>query len=318
MKKRCHSCLQIIEKEKSFCGACKIFFGTDAIIPISLQQIQSKLYLQVRKNSMQGMQDKVFLRLDNNQWTEVDWAKATHLLKLMPKRGNIYAYKNLRSTATNEHLSMQIAAQVFDIPSARSACVYLENDKNLVYITELFNKNPLIQGQEDLVQLAGLSPQGKYAFSYEKMFNIISRYSSNLAEDRIIFFKFVLLCIFLRNGDAHARNLSMLTQNNEVRLAPLYDVLNTQIHFNDDDGLACSLFENQEVKKYNNISKVKILDFALKIGIKAQEMNQLLDDFCQKSSTITELIKNSFMAQNAQVQYQKYLRNSIRMLCTPT
>jgi serine/threonine-protein kinase HipA len=313
--KRCHSCLKIIDKEKGFCDTCKAYFGDNAVIDISLRQLMSKLYTQTRKNSMQGMQDKAFLKLENNQWSEVDWGNATHLLKLMPKRGNIYAYKNLKSIAANEHISMQIAQQIFDIPTAKNACIYLENDKNLVYITHLFNENQLIQGQEDLVQLSKLQPQDKYSFTYQKMFQTIYQYSTNIEQDREVFFKMIVLNVFLRNGDAHARNFSMLTTESGVNLAPLYDVLNTQIHFNDDDNLACSLFDSKVIKKYNDINSNKMIDFAVIIGLETNKAVEILNKLCHQVDKTEELINSSFLMQNASMQYKKYFRSSVRALC---
>ena len=142
----------------------------------------------------------------------------------------------------NEHLTMQIASQVYNIPTAANGLCFFQNDEP-AYITRRFDIAPNGRKfrKEDFASLAGISkgnkgPNYKYdVLSYEEMADIIKQYVSASSVEVLKFFRLVIFNFLFSNGDAHAKNFSLLeTPSGDFILAPAYDLLTTRLHIFDD------------------------------------------------------------------------------------
>jgi serine/threonine-protein kinase HipA len=59
------------------------------------------------------------------------------------------------------------------------------------------------------------------------------------------FFELVLFNYIYANGDDHLKNFSLVLEGQDYRLAPAYDLINTNLHVNSDDlGLDGGLSSN--------------------------------------------------------------------------
>lgn len=91
-------------------------------------------------------------------------------------------------------------------------------------------------GFEDIPSLLGLQVRDKlddrkYRGSYETIASILKNQLCLSQEDLERFFQQVAFSILLRNGDAHLKNFGVLyTNENDIRLAPMFDVLTTSIY----------------------------------------------------------------------------------------
>ena len=91
-------------------------------------------------------------------------------------------------------------------------------------------------GFEDIAALMALRVHDrfsarKYHGSYESVAEVIRLLSARPAEDLRRFFAQLVLCVCVRNGDAHLKNFGMLyTGHADVRLAPMFDVVTTTIY----------------------------------------------------------------------------------------
>ena len=82
---------------------------------------------------------------------------------------------------------------------------------------------------EDFAQLAGLIRDTKYDYSMEKLVKLVDDYCTFPAIEKIKLFKLVLFNFLTGNEDGHLKNFSIITDNNQTRLSPCYDLVNSTI-----------------------------------------------------------------------------------------
>lgn len=88
--------------------------------------------------------------------------------------------------------------------------------------------------QEDLCQAMGLSHELKYQADggpgLKDCFDFVRRHSANPIKDLQQLIEWVFFNFLIGNMDAHAKNLSFEYQGKQIRLAPFYDILCTNIY----------------------------------------------------------------------------------------
>jgi serine/threonine-protein kinase HipA len=296
----CHSCLQDVATEHTFCSACSrnVFKRKmSAILPFSMEDLTDKLPSQLQKNSLLGYQNKIYLKL-------------TNVTLGVP-------YKLAYDMSANEHLSIQIAKQIFKIPTVECAFLYTE-DRLPLYITKLFD----VSTAKDFAVLLSTTSDThgnnyKYEGNYEEIANYLTQHSEDKQTDLFNFFKSLVLSLIIHNGDAHLRNFSMFYNEKSLfTLTPLYDVLNTVLHL-DDESMACYLYKNDNkkinIRSLNRISRKKIIEFASIIGLHITQSDSFLAEIATKQTLINTLIDKSFLSQKAKELYQDYVDKSYRV-----
>ena len=164
---------------------------------ISISGVQEKLSVVLEKNT---------LRLSN------EGEQGTYILKPIPRD-----LKKVDQVPANEHLTMQIAKQVYGINVAENAMIFFK-DGSPAYITKRFDvkQDGVKWGKEDFATLAGKTkdnagPDFKYEYSYEELGLLFQKY---VAAWRIEIEKYFVLVAFnyaFSNGDAHLKNFSLLS-----------------------------------------------------------------------------------------------------------
>ena len=83
-----------------------------------------ELFLNHRKRiSVSGVQEKISLRLHENELKLLNSGEqGTHILKPIP-----CDLKKVNEVPINEHLTMQIAQQIYEIPTAINALIFFQN-----------------------------------------------------------------------------------------------------------------------------------------------------------------------------------------------
>lgn len=138
--------------------------------------------------------------------------------------------------AANEFLCMSIArAAGLTVPE-----FFLSKNREL-FIMRRFDRNASGQalGFEDMAALARLTAAQKYDRSYEFVAKLISAFASpqNTQPSLEQLFDAVALSCILGNGDAHLKNFGLLYTDpttDDVRLAPVYDIVNTTAYIPED------------------------------------------------------------------------------------
>lgn len=164
----------------------------------------------------------------------------------------------------NEHLTMQIAQQLFGIETAQNGLIFFRNGEP-AYITRRFDvvtdgKAAFHQeahrkkdsGQaafhqtsfqklavEDFSVLSGKTHHShgkdyKYSGTYRDLFTLLKEYVPAYRVEAPKLLRRLLFNFLFSNGDAHLKNFSVMeTPDGDSRLSPAYDLLNSAIHIQD-------------------------------------------------------------------------------------
>ncbi|MBP8792921.1 MAG: HipA domain-containing protein [Lutibacter sp.] len=306
----------------------KVFMGKKVthILPYNTPQNSeeiNQLFIENRKRiSISGVQEKLSLVLEKNvlrltKPTE----QGTYILKPIPRD-----LLKVDQVPANEHLTMQIAKQVYKINTAENALIFFNNGSP-AYITKRFDikKDGTKLGKEDFASLAGKTTENggdnfKYEYSYEEIATLIKKYVQAYTVE---IEKFYAVCIFnylFNNGDAHLKNFALLeTDKGDYLLSPFYDLLNTHIHVNDtamalDEGLFANDYETESFIKNGFYAYDDFYEFALKIGIKKSRAIKILQKFCAVHPLVEELVKHSFLSEEAQKIYVDLYHERLKAL----
>jgi len=267
--------------------------------------------------SISGIQDKVSLKLIRGKLTPTE-KDGEYILKPIPT-ADIPRFKN--DIPANEHLSMQLAAQVFGIATASNAVIYFA-DGEPAYITRRFDRrNGLKIGQEDFCQLSNRTEETtgrnyKYDGSYEEAGRILKQFCKAYpVEIEKLFARIVFNYVF-SNGDAHLKNFSLFeSEFGDYILTPAYDVICTSLHFPEEARTALDLFDTFETESFRQNAFYKRPDF-LKLaecyGMNMARAERCLRLFVDSETAVVGLIERSFLSETAKVDFQSRFRDRLR------
>ncbi len=121
--------------------------------------------------------------------------------------------------------------------------------------------------QEDFCQLLGVDPKFKYESEggpgLPRCFELLRRMELSAA-DTIAFLDQILFCFLIGNGDAHAKNFSVIYRGGKTELAPAYDLLSTTVYPNLVPKLAMKI---EKEYSFRWISRGKFVRMGQKAGI---------------------------------------------------
>jgi len=208
-----------------------LFYGkkVNHVLPYEQPQQSEKvaeLFMENRKRiSISGMQEKLSFILDKNilRLTK-EGEQGTYILKPIPRD-----LKKVDQVPANEHLTMQIAKQVYGLKTAENALVFFKNGSP-AYITKRFDvKNEGGKwGTEDFASLAGKTKDNaganfKYEYSYEEVGMLIQKFVPAWRVEIEKYFSLVVFNFLFSNGDAHLKNFSLLeSSKGDYLLSPAY------------------------------------------------------------------------------------------------
>ncbi len=285
----------------------------------------SKKFLQNRKRiSISGMQEKYSILMEKKSLRLTgENEQGTYILK--PKPYGLY--KTLMAPA-NEHVTMQIANQVYNIPTAENGLVFFSNEET-AYITKRFdvNSDGTKLGKEDSASLAGKTEENsgenfRYDYSYEGIAELIKEYVGAWKIEMEKFFNLVIFNFLFSNGDAHLKNFSLMeTMNGDYVLSPAYDLMNTRIHVEEEGFFALNdLFK----EGYWSDCRIKnpqhhpcledFVEFGKTIGINESRVNKLLVPFLKKQEEVENLVRRSFLDEETKKQYMSHYDERLIML----
>jgi len=252
--------------------------------------------------------EKNKLRLTN------EGERGTYILKPISGAG-----KKRDQMPANEHLTMQIARQVYGIETAENAMIFFKNGAP-AYITKRFDvkKDGSKLAQDDFASLAGRTPQThgehyKYLGNYLDVFQLMQTYLPTYKIEAPKLLKILIFNYLFSNGDAHFKNFSILeTSMGDYRLSPAYDLLNSRIHVEDkdfalDEGV---LPKNRTLGKIN----VQFASLAESAGVSRKIFNDIMELMVSKSMIVEQFIAASFLNETTKRNYlQSYQGRLIQL-----
>lgn len=320
---RCFGCYK--ENIEGYCAPCrkKLFDGKkvshlllfDAPKADNLPAYQER----TKRLSISGVQLKYSLRLEDKKLALTEKG-GQYILKPIPPTTLI----TLQDQAPeNEHLTMQIAGQLFNIPVADNALIYFK-DRAPGYITRRFDVKPdsTKHLQEDFAQISAKTKKNdgdnyKYRGTYEDIGKLIrekvAAYPPVLEE----FFKVVLFNYVFSNGDAHLKNFSLVqSEFGDYTLSNAYDLMSTVLHTPVESDTALDLYkgdmESKFYTKYGFYGRPDFEALAERIGLIPKRAQRIIDAVLSRQNEVLEMIHRSFLINEAKEKYVYYYKDKLR------
>lgn len=322
----CPGCYKKIEKNE-YCLSCrkKLFDGKRVSTVLEFDKPKAEnisMYNEHSKRmSISGVQLKYSLKLVLNK-LELCEKNGQYIIKPIPTADHL---EMMDDAPENEHLTMQIASQIFNIKTAHNALIYFK-DGPPAYITKRFD----VRGdgtkyiQEDFAQITNRTKEThgesyKYEGSYLEIGEVIKKFvpASMIAIEN--FFKLVLFNYVFSNGDAHVKNFSLVRNEfGEMELSPSYDLMSTIIHTPGERDTALDLYdkdhESAYYATYGHYGRTDFIEFAKRLGIVEVRYMRIINEFLEKEKEVDDFIQNSFLSNKALASFSINFKSRIQRL----
>lgn len=268
-----------------------------------------------KRMSISGVQEKFSVLLEKNRLRLVnEGERGTYILKPVPSIG-----KKPDQMPANEHLTMQIARQVYGIETAENALIFFKNGSQ-AYITKRFDvkEDGTKLAQDDFASLAGRTPQThgehyKYLGNYLDLFKLMEVYLPAYKLESPKLLKLLVFNYLFSNGDAHFKNFSLLeTPMGDYRLSPAYDLLNSRIHIDDKD------FALDDGLLPRNLAQGKISEqftmLAENAGVNEKTLNSIFSVMLSKSDLVEKMVAASFLNDSTKKNYWQSYQGRLKQL----
>ena len=282
-----------------------------------------ELFIENRKRiSISGVQEKLSLLLEKNKLRLTkEGEQGEYILKPIPRD-----LKKINQVPANEHLTMQIASQVYGINTAANALIFF-SDGTPAYITKRFDltQDGTKWGVEDFASLSGKTKDNfganyKYGFSYEEVGELIKLYVPTWRIELEKYFTLLIFNYLFSNGDAHLKNFSLMeTLKGDYVLSPAYDLINTRLHVDDTDfALDKGLFKDDfRSKRYDILGHAHQDDFTelgKRMGLNELRVGKLITPFLLKQSLTETLVNHSFLTDANKRTYLQMISTKMNFL----
>ena len=318
---RCLGCFK--PTKQSYCAKCRrVLFDNQKvnyILDFDKKAFLSTVIEHSPHLSISGVQDKISLKIENNQLIPTT-QNGTYILKPVP----LLSYGELlEEIAKNEHFTMQLASQIFKLETAHNGLIRF-SDGELAYLVKRFDRVGTSKiHQEDFASLANQTQEShgknyKYDYSYEQIGELIKRYLPSYRVEMLKYFKLVLFNYLVGNGDAHLKNFSVTQRTTkEYGLSPAYDLLSSSIHLPNESRTALELFNDHETASFEANGFYAYDDFialAERLGLPLKIAQRTIETFLAKEQESLELLKYSFLSQEAKERYEALFLDRLKAL----
>lgn len=322
----CPGCYKKIEKNE-YCLSCrkKLFDGRRVSTVLEFDKPKAeniRMYNEHSKRmSISGVQLKYSLKLVLSR-LELCEKNGQYIIKPIPTADHL---EMMDDAPENEHLTMQIASQIFKIKTAHNALIYFK-DGTPAYITRRFD----VKGdgtkyiQEDFAQITNRTKEThgesyKYEGSYLEIGALIKKYvpASMIAIEN--FFKLVLFNYVFSNGDAHLKNFSLIRNEfGEMELSPSYDLMSTNLHTPGERDTAMDLYdkdhESAYYATYGYYGRTEFIEFAKRLGIVEVRYMRIINAFLEKEKEVNDFIQKSSLSTKALASFSINFKSRINRL----
>jgi len=280
-------------------------------------------FIENRKRiSISGVQVKLSLALEKNK-LRLTHASETGQYILKPIPTDLLKPEQLPA---NEHLTMQLAEQVFGINTAGNALIFFQ-DNRPAYITKRFDYKPdgMKRRMEDFATLLGKTKDTsgedfKYQASTEDLFRVLKQFVGPYAVEARKLFMLVVFNYAFSNGDAHLKNFSLLeTDAGDFILSPAYDLVCSRMHVKDTDvafknGLFADEYETESYKVNAFYAYDDFFALGTRAGLSESIVKKEIQNFIDSEEMVAELIDQSFLKDTVKSSYLQEYQNKLQRL----
>ena len=286
-------------------------------------QAVNEAFMENRKRlSISGVQKKISLRLEKNKLRLTGQGEpGQYILKPIPDD-----LKRTDQVPANEHLTMQLAEQVFSIQTAGNGMIFFAGDEP-AYITRRFDykEDGTKRLMEDFCTLAGKTKDTagedfKYEASCEDLFILLKQYVGPYLVEAQKLFRIILFNYVFSNGDAHLKNFSLLeTNGGDFALSPAYDLICTRIHVDDPDiafkdGLFAGDFDTESHNANGYYAYDDFYQLGLRAGLPEAIVKREIELFQNKAETVESFIDRCFLDDDIKAAYREMFHDKLKRL----
>ena len=320
---RCYGCYK--ENIEGYCATCrkKLFDGKKVSHVLSFDTPKEEnipAYQEKTKRlSISGVQLKYSVRLEEKELVLTE-KKGEYILKPIPPTSLIVMQDQ---APENEHLTMQIANQLFSIPVAENGLI-LFKDLAPAYITRRFDVKP--DGskhlQEDFAQISGKTKKSdgdnyKYSGTYEDIGKLIREKVAAYPPVLEDFFKLVMFNYIFSNGDAHLKNFSLIqTEFGDYMLSKAYDLMCTVLHTPNESDTALDMYKDDIDSKFYSkngyFGRSNFETLAEKIGLIPKRAQHIIDTILGRQNEVLSMVYSSFLSNEAKGKYISYYNDKLK------
>ena len=123
------------------------------------------------------------------------------------------------------------------------------------------------------------------------------------------FFRLLLFNYLVGNGDAHLKNFSLyrLPERREYVLTPAYDLLNTSLHVDGENGLAMDLFmddfETPSFVANAFLAYDDFVEFGRRLDLPLRQVKKHLQDIVGHEAAVQQLLDRSLLSPALRARY---------------
>jgi serine/threonine-protein kinase HipA len=302
--------------------AVKVLFDGVAVSPFlnvdfEKEQDQRQAMENMKNMSISGAQEKFSAVVDNGIIRlSHEGEQATYILKPVPINLGLSTRKQIPA---NEHLTMQIAAQVYGIRTAANGLCFSSSGQP-VFITKRFDVNGGVKdcSQEDFAAILQMTEEGndsnfKYHGNYVQIADAIRKIIPAWMPQMEQFFRMVVFNYLFANEDAHMKNFSLVNRNGEYFLAPAYDLINTCAHIQSGSdmgllgGLSPDIEKSDVYDRTGHPCRLDFERFAERIGLPKKRAEMTLNMFMKIPQETYGLIDRSFLNDKMKRTYKRVI-----------
>ena len=294
----CLGCLATNKKlTNNYCSKCikELFDGTTPN-PLNFDRVEftKKRAELSSRMSISGVQDKISLTFEKKDLIPTATNGKYILKPITSGDGHI---QNEKDIVANEHISMLISKNIFNIPTATCGLIQF-SDKELAYITKRFDydETGIKYDQEDFAGVLEVSPV---------------THGENYKYD---------VCSYLdcaRMIKKHVATSIVSIEDFFKRIILNYDLLNTRFHVNEKYGdMALDLLDDYTsiYEKYGYYTYDDFKTFAKYIDLPEIRFNKIMKFIEDSYLKIEELINKSFLSQEAKEFYIESYKDRMKRL----
>ena len=298
-----------------YCADCRMQLFRKArvscYLPFTLpERDQLDILSSYSKKDLRDIRIEFALQQNENQLEPIE-QRGSHILKVIPTG----SFQRLEQLPANEHLTMQIAAQIYNIYTAPSALAFL-SDENLAYLTrridiseshqyvdkytlsQLFAQHEDLNGN-DLTHIAALlkrylaayKPQVEYFFS-------------------LCIFNYLFSC---RRQALHQFSL-VKTAEGEYVISPAYNLLCTELHMHSDEDALYYMQNGDPFLREGGYTHFDFYSFGIGIGIVPKRAQRILNRFVENELLVEYMVANSFLSDEGKTVYLEFYRERLELL----
>ncbi|OIN84273.1 HipA domain-containing protein [Francisella sp. TX07-6608] len=247
-----------------------------------------------------GAQDKMMIAfVDNQVAIPLHNTPSTHIIKP--------AISELDNTVFNEFFCMRLASAM-GLNTSKPDIIWLEN--NPFYIVERYDREVSPDGkiirlhQEDFCQAMDIEPDIKYQneggpslIDCFELINTLIKHGKMSLTNKVALFDASIFNFLIGNGDAHAKNFSLLYRNSKIELAPLYDILSTIIYGQPYQKAKMSMKVDSKYK-FCQIQKRHFIELGKSIGFKEAYCIKRIQNMNSKILPIAKQLQQDLNTNN--------------------